>query len=436
LLAASTVEQHAEQLADNFYEVMRADPRSAVFLDADTVEGRLRKSMTQWLQSVFANPLVNDVNVSALVATQLRIGEVHARIQLPNYLMIRGFRTITQNVYEILSAQTSDLNLRWTTFGFMRDILDFAMELMGGGFQRFSDRSVRSDEAFRLFSLGDNMALERERQRTSLAEWGQRILFLLHRDSNVAQLPRLTTSEFGLWFNHKALSMFEGAQEIDQISELIESDDSNILPLLGARGASNEKSLLTQLESNLNSLKFLISNTFERYIEMEGGRDSLTRLLNRKYIGSVLGREIKISKTKSSRFALLLLDIDHFKNINDKYGHQIGDMVLQQTAALLLNTVRNGDFVFRYGGEEFLILLVEVTPEICLRVAETLRTRFEEMLFMLGEGRVGKVTVSIGVAIHDGHPDYQRLIGRADVAMFLAKESGRNRVYFDQVMKP
>lgn len=198
---------------------------------------------------------------------------------------------------------------------------------------------------------------------------------------------------------------------------------------MGAHGVVDKATLMADLESELHGLKFLLSTLFERQLEVENGRDTLTRLLNRRFLPSVMNREIRMAQKRRSSFALLLLDIDHFKKVNDQHGHDAGDQVLQQAASILLNSVRNGDFVFRYGGEEMLVMLVEVTQELAMRVAQSIRAKFESTDFLLSEGGTLRVTASIGVAMYDGHPDQHFLISQADQAMYQAKQNGRNRVH-------
>lgn len=185
------------------------------------------------------------------------------------------------------------------------------------------------------------------------------------------------------------------------------------------------------MQTATGELKFLIESMFEHLVDLESGKDALTQLLNRRFLPAILARESEIARTEGKPFALLLIDVDHFKRINDQHGHQAGDRVLQQVAAILQNTVRSGDFVFRYGGEEFLVLLVEMDPQHAQRVAEKIRKRIASETLMIAGGEQLKVTVSIGVAMHDGHPDYQRLVNRADDAMYRAKQSGRNRCEHD-----
>ncbi|RYG94850.1 MAG: GGDEF domain-containing protein, partial [Alphaproteobacteria bacterium] len=116
-----------------------------------------------------------------------------------------------------------------------------------------------------------------------------------------------------------------------------------------------------------------------------------------------------------------------FKGINDRYGHDAGDRVLERIAQVIAANARSGDFAFRYGGEEFLLVCVEQTESEALQTAETLRRHIGAEVIQLANHGDISVTASVGVAIHDGHPDYQRLINRADEALYRAKNEGRNR---------
>jgi diguanylate cyclase (GGDEF)-like protein len=124
----------------------------------------------------------------------------------------------------------------------------------------------------------------------------------------------------------------------------------------------------------------------------------------------------------------MMLDLDHFKNINDKYGHQAGDQILQDFADICIQSVRDDDLVGRYGGEEIIILLPETDREMAMRVAERLGNSVAEKPFHTAGGEVC-VTVSIGVAAQDENtPHLEALIARADQALYIAKHKGRNRV--------
>lgn len=427
-LVAEVADRHAEALSDRFYAVMMAHPRAGAFLAHDVVHERLRASMARWIREIYGD---RPSEVATLVAHQRHVGEVHARIQLPIHLVARGARTLKRALADRLAAACNDVVLRQEAERYAGLLMDLAQELMSEAYMRNTQRGARTDEAYRLFSLGQNMSVERERQRSVLLEWGQELLFALHRAPTIGALPRLAHSEFGLWFNHKAAAMFEGAPELDSITEIIERVDDTLLPQLSGQGQQAGQptpQLIMTLQTELDNLKFQLNTLFERQLEVENGRDTLTRLLNRRFLPSVMSREIKLANERHTQFALLLIDVDHFKRINDEEGHDAGDMVLQQAAMLVLNSVRNGDFVFRYGGEELLVMLVEVTPPVAQRIAQDLCERFAATDFLVGQGRKLHVTVSVGVAVYDGHPDFQHLINRADQAMYEAKQGGRNQV--------
>ena len=182
------------------------------------------------------------------------------------------------------------------------------------------------------------------------------------------------------------------------------------------------------MRDTTKSIAYHLDCLFRQNNELEAGRDVLTRLLNRKFLPVVLGKEIHFSRQRNSHFALLAMDIDHFKQVNDQHGHEAGDMVLQQIAAILTNSSRGGDYIFRMGGEEFLVLLVDTQPADALTMAEKLRKIVAQERFRLPQDKSLQLTISVGVASYRGHPDYQQLLRQADDALYQAKNTGRNRV--------
>ena len=156
--------------------------------------------------------------------------------------------------------------------------------------------------------------------------------------------------------------------------------------------------------------------------------DSLTGLQNRRSLFELGRVEFSRAYRTNRPFCCMMLDIDHFKQVNDNYGHPIGDQVLQEFAVRCKNSTRAVDLIGRYGGEELIILLPETDRETALQVAERLRISIEEAPIKVSNGEVD-LTVSIGVAAKDEYTtDLETLIARADQAMYIAKHKGRNRV--------
>jgi len=153
--------------------------------------------------------------------------------------------------------------------------------------------------------------------------------------------------------------------------------------------------------------------------------DSLTGIFNRRYLDSRL-TDLCGDATFDNQASVLMVDIDHFKQVNDKHGHQVGDQVIRSVAERIRSELREGDAVGRWGGEEFLVLLPHTDPAEAAMLAERLRTAVADRPVNVGDGEVLHVTVSIGVASSAG-TDPHALIGLADKALYDAKAAGRNR---------
>ena len=156
-------------------------------------------------------------------------------------------------------------------------------------------------------------------------------------------------------------------------------------------------------------------------------RDGLTSTFNRRYFVDRLHTEIRFAVRHEKSLALLFVDIDYFKKINDTHGHLAGDAVLAAVARVMTETIRAEDVLARYGGEEFAVICREIDLEGARILGERLRVAVEEERFE-HDGKVIPVTVSIGAAVESKVDDAQAFIAAADAAMYDAKRSGRNRV--------
>jgi diguanylate cyclase (GGDEF)-like protein len=158
-------------------------------------------------------------------------------------------------------------------------------------------------------------------------------------------------------------------------------------------------------------------------------RDPLTGLYNRRYLEETMGRELPRARRLGESVGVIVLDIDHFKKLNDTYGHDAGDMVLERTGELLRAATRNSDIACRFGGEEFAIILPGATLGVARNRAEAIRASLEAMHVDFGGQRIGPHTVSAGVASLPPHgQDWNYVMQQADRALYAAKQSGRNRV--------
>ena len=155
--------------------------------------------------------------------------------------------------------------------------------------------------------------------------------------------------------------------------------------------------------------------------------DPLTKVLNRNAYNLTLEQTIRDFRRYKDHTILMVADIDHFKKLNDNYGHKTGDRVLRSVASSLNNSIRASDFVFRYGGEEFVILLKKCSLDQGKKVAEKIRRQVEEN-FSLDKGQKLSVTISLGLTQFKENDSEDSVFQRADQALYKAKTNGRNRV--------
>jgi two-component system, cell cycle response regulator len=165
--------------------------------------------------------------------------------------------------------------------------------------------------------------------------------------------------------------------------------------------------------------------------------DSLTGLANRRTILETLGRELERARRARTSCAVVFVDLDHFKRVNDAHGHAAGDAVLRQAAATMRSTLRPYDLLGRYGGEEFVVVLPGCDVAAARAVAERLRATVSAAPTVVGEVAL-RVTCSIGIAVGGaaGGADRDRLLSAADAALYRAKQAGRDRVVMDGDDRP
>lgn len=416
----------AENFAELFYGMILQDNQASKFLTQVQVQQRLHASMVEWLKGVFK--VSQPDGIKSKVERQLHVGMVHARLQVPLSIVAKSARKMKQVIAKDLQDSDLQRNELAKAICLVYELFDHAIDIMNQSYIENFESQTRNDESYRRFAVGQNIAAERERLRACLLGWERGFLLHANQPENCCEMHKIGASEFGLWFRHKAMTLFKGSMEIFEITQLISKiDDDLLLKVQDRDGDGDLSKLVHEIDETVASIMFMFSSMFDRFLEVENGRDDLTHLLNRRFLPSVLSREISMSIKTGNRFAIMLIDLDHFKRVNDTWGHGIGDAVLKKAAEIIRNSLRIGDFVFRYGGEEIMVVLVEVNKEIAMNVAENLRTKFEEFDFSMNGNTITNLTVSVGVALHEGHPDYERLVNAADDAMYHAKKNGRNQ---------
>lgn len=193
-----------------------------------------------------------------------------------------------------------------------------------------------------------------------------------------------------------------------------------------------DEKVISPMRNELGDIRYFVSTsrdisdriTLENELKQLATKDALTGILNRYKINIKIEEEIKRVNRYEKPFGLLMFDIDYFKKVNDTYGHDVGDYVLQEISHLVENTIRETDSFGRWGGEEFMILMPYTSEETLVKIAEKIRQIIAKHTFK----DVGHVTISIGVTFYKKHEEKEKLIKRVDTALYEAKAQGRNKV--------
>ncbi len=423
------VSPHSQEIAKNFYREMLSNPQAAHFLNHDEVKNRLTASMTNWINSVFLYRST-DQAIEEYRDYQFKIGRVHGKIGLPVSFVNYGMYLIKQDVLRFLVASKLNREALSAALILVNQILDCTLQIINESYESDLIINEKDSQALKMQFSTHHLAFDCERLRTSLSDWMRDLLMNIQQDlSDESSLLTIRQSNFSLWVTHKAQLFLANRPELASLLRLLDEMDETLHSLVKClKDDQKRPELLKNLNVLVSQASWVLGEIAKEIIDQDSGRDSLTRLFNRRYLDTVLRHETLSSLKSDQVFGVIIVDIDFFKRINDGYGHDNGDRVLEQFAEILTHEVRAGDFVFRLGGEEFLIVLGDVTPRVIKRVAEKIRMATENTAFKLADQQTLTVTVSLGTAIHDGHPDFHRTIKLADDALYQAKQKGRNQV--------
>lgn len=277
-----------------------------------------------------------------------------------------------------------------------------------------------------------------EQLRPSHAEIGQQLRNQLQTSLDVSELLEMFFAASRRLLQYQGLSFRNAAQHLDishgqnncnfRIDYHLELE-GQFLGVLSVHNAEVlDEHALGNLESLTPALVFPLRNALKYHAVLHASmHDPLTGVRNRASMSELLERDLQSSRRTGAPLSVMMVDIDHFKMVNDHYGHAGGDAALIAVAQQLKDQLRNVDAVFRYGGEEFLVVLPNTDMPYLLQVAERLRKSVEN-LAVVHEGQRIKLTVSFGAAVLQANENQQNLLQRADAALYMAKENGRNRV--------
>jgi diguanylate cyclase len=418
----------AADLASGFEATLLADPRAAAYLAQGRLSPALRQKLAEWLLSLFEAK--QGEALDAFLERQREIGAVHARLGIPFDLLEFAALHLKVAVRNLL-VQSAGQRLDAGTALLVDDLLGASLALSRVAFFTHSIAHERATQAIRTRSSDMALAYECERLRSSLLDWFRQLLTALHQgDIRYGQLPSVRHTDLFLWLTHKGRLLFPEHMEIQGLDGLLAEMDQGVRAALDLHTAGKwpeHAEKIAGLNGQITEAAWLLTSLAQSVMDFESKRDTLTHLLNRRDLPCVLKYLAANSLQQGVSFAIFFVDIDHFKRINDIRGHEVGDLVLAEVANLLLGMVRAGDYVFRYGGEEFLVVVPSIVEPFALTMAENMRQRLEEHEFRTVEPPL-RIAVSIGVALSAADLDYDKVVKRADQAVLRAKREGRNRI--------
>lgn len=283
----------------------------------------------------------------------------------------------------------------------------------------FGQRSTQTPRPISVSQLRQQLALQLQ---VSLEV--ERILGIFFRETQRA-IPL-----HSLTYTHQAsdLRMEFGQRGHHSVSYSLSHMGEHLGELCFKRNQRFSEQEQAQLESLLSSLLYPLRNALlYRAATRSALRDPLTDTGNRIAMDQALQREIELARRTLQPLSLLMLDIDHFKKVNDTHGHSAGDQVLKAVAGCIKNQLRNIDRVFRFGGEEFIVLLSDTAREPAAMIGERLRMALQAQEYGV-DGQIIELTVSLGCSTLLPGESADSLIKRADGALYVAKREGRNRL--------
>ncbi len=227
--------------------------------------------------------------------------------------------------------------------------------------------------------------------------------------------------------------LLSGKNVINQEHELMRKDGTIVTVLSNTKPLNDDRGHSVGLQSTF--INITERKQAEEKLKHMASHDPLTGLYNRNEMKLRLDNEMERASRYNHKLSVFMLDIDHFKHINDTYGHQTGDTVLRKFAKLLENSIRNSDYTARFGGEEFVVILPETELPKARELAERLRKLVDDHIFPINIDKELNLSTSIGIATFPDHVQTsQELLKAADSAMYAAKEAGRNQVKVSSYM--
>lgn len=426
----SLVRENNESVVNRFYGHLVVNAHASEFLSHEEIETHLKGSFREWLDYTFDRDRVL-ADPKRFHDYQDNIGRVHSRVDISLQLINYAKVVLKRSLFELDLGKTSN---SMEAACYISDVIDYSVDTFNQSYLREVIETTRHMQSLRVVASGHQLALDFERAKSEVTAWTRDTVWSVSQGTSIAH-KKVSELHIYHWLKHKgtfSITDEESSQALLSACENLLEVEAAIYRQLSATDSDSRNSALNELIQRVmhtsDQICEKLGAAIQTILETEERKDALTKTLSRRYLHAVAHREVVFAKHSDAPFCVLMIDIDNFKAVNDRYGHRAGDEVLERVAFTLMERVRPGDYIFRYGGEEFMAIITETDLEVARHVAEDIRLQVMEQRSTASDKERINVTVSIGVAEYDFHPDYMRTVEVADRRLYEAKRTGKNRV--------
>lgn len=422
--ARQIIRESGQAIVETFYRRLLKNPKTAEFLTHNEVERRLKGSMIGWLEYTFDYSRIRS-DPEGFREYQFNVGCVHSRVNIGLYVLNYAKVVLKRGIFEIDDAATL---FDPGTLRYISDVVDYAVDMFNEAYLTEIIETTRHQQALRIITSSHQLALDLERAKGEVTAWIKDTMWRVSQNQTLGK-KKVNDLNIYHWLKHKGSFSFSDQSTTGALLE--KCDELRIVETAIDQALQDEASsnqLLATAMAASDRICELLDQVIEGVLRAEQNIDALTRTLSRRYLLAIAQREVLFARQTGNPFCVLMIDIDDFKKVNDEHGHRFGDQALEQVAGVLMERVRPGDYVFRYGGEEFLVLISETDAEAGAMIAEDIRRRIYALEIAISDSNNISLSVSIGVGEYDFHPDFMRTLDIADRRLYLAKDAGKNRV--------
>lgn len=409
-----------DDVFEDFYQRMLSNQDFAVFFRDDAqVRNLIGKQKQYFIRSLTSTR-------EELRKTYIILGEYHYDLKLPFVDFSAAMTMMEERILSISAEKPAPQLVIEAVFNFFRLVRGFTAQ---GYLNRMLETDTRDID---LYLENVRKSTEVDIQfATERILWLQQLLHAIKTEDRGAAPPLALPPQILSSINEAVEDDAALQHYITETLSRIEIDAANVFYFIEKQSYEEVLSLYREL-TNIYKLSLMLTNviTIASSNSLIGSlaRDGLTGLLTRTSLETIIGRELTIASSSGYAISLIVLDIDYFKSINDNYGHNAGDEVLRKVAKIIQESIRATDFAFRYGGEEFLVVLKGASEKICFNQAEHIRREIAKTTFTFAGTSVA-VTASFGIATF--LPPFLRsfsgMFKDADEKLYQSKYAGRNR---------